>query len=722
MTLRTTVLTSALALAAGSAAAQEASFARVASFATPANMAEGEDRSAESSAEIVAASEDGLTLVYTDSPLGVVGRIDITDPANPQPLGSVAVEGEPTSVAILGDTAFVAVNSSESFTEPSGHLLAMTLADGAELARCDLGGQPDSVALAPDGSFLAVAVENERDEEVDDGAIPQMPAGFLVVVPLADGQPDCAAMVTADLTGLAEVAPEDPEPEFVDVNAAGEIAVTLQENNHVVLLDPTGAVLSHFSAGAVDLEGVDLQEDGRLDASESAQGVLREPDSVKWLDGTHLAVANEGDLDGGSRGFTVFDRDGGVVFESGASFEQAVAAAGHYPEGRSASKGVEPEGLALGTFEGTPLLFVLAERASVVGIYDVTDPAAPALLQLLPSGVSPEGAVAIPARNLLATANEADLGGDGLARAHVMIYERREGAPAYPTLVADDGLPWGALSGLAADPAQPGRLHAVTDSAYDAQPRILTIDATEVPARITGALDVTRDGAPAEGLDLEGIAADGEGGFWLVSEGRVEEGTVVRPQALLRIGADGAIAEEVPFPEGVLADDRYGSEGVAVAGGTVWVAMQLPAEGDPEDTTKLLAYDPATGGWGAVLYPLAAPTGDGWVGLSEIAVHGDWAYLIERDNHTGEAAVTKLVTRVPLAELQPAPLGGELPTVTREVLRDLLPDLRSSGGYVLEKVEGLAVEADGTAWLVTDNDGTDDSSGETLFWSIGAVD
>jgi hypothetical protein len=220
VTFRTTALTSAIALAAGSAVAQEASFARVASFATRANMAEGEDRMAESSAEIVAASEDGMTLLYTDSPLGVVGRIDIADPANPKPLGNLAVEGEPTSVTTLGDTAFVAVNSSESFTEPSGHLLAMTIADGAEVARCDLGGQPDSVALAPDGSFLAVAVENERDEEVNDGALPQMPAGVLVIVPLADGRPDCAAMVTADLTGLAEVAPEDPEPEFVDVNEA----------------------------------------------------------------------------------------------------------------------------------------------------------------------------------------------------------------------------------------------------------------------------------------------------------------------------------------------------------------------------------------------------------------------------------------------------------------------------------------------------------------------
>ena len=66
----------------------------------------------------------------------------------------------------------------------------------------------------------------------------------------------------------------------------------------------------------------------------------------------------------------------------------------------------------------------------------MTDPAAPVLKQILPSGVSPEGMVAIPQRNLFATANEVDLRGDGLAPAHVMVYERAEGVAAYPTITS----------------------------------------------------------------------------------------------------------------------------------------------------------------------------------------------------------------------------------------------------------------------------------------------
>ena len=56
-----------------------------------------------------------------------------------------------------------------------------------------------------------------------------------------------------------------------------------------------------------------------------------------------------------------------------------------------------------------------------------------------------------------------------------------------------------------------------------------------------------------------------------------------------------------------------------------------------------------------------------------------------------------------------------------EEVRDLIPDLKSYGGYVVDKAEGLAITSDGEMFVSTDNDGVDDSSGETFFWSIGKV-
>ncbi len=253
-----------------------------------------------------------------------------------------------------------------------------------------------------DRTLAAIAIENERDEDVNDGQIPQMPAGDLVILSLKDGAADCATIKHVTLTGLAEVAGDDPEPEFVAFNGRDEIALTLQENNHIVVIDGKSAtVKTHFPAGTVDLEAIDTKRDGSIAFTGEQAGRKREPDAIKWLDDDRLVVANEGDYEGGSRGFTIFDTTGKVLYESGAGFERAIASIGHYPEKRSSAKGVEPEGLELAQFGEDKLFFVLSERASIVGVYKDTG-GEPELVQLLPSGVSPEGAVAIPGRNLFA--------------------------------------------------------------------------------------------------------------------------------------------------------------------------------------------------------------------------------------------------------------------------------------------------------------------------------
>ena len=410
------------------------------------------------------------------------------------------------------------------------------------------------------------------------------------------------------------------------------------------------------------------------------------------------------------------------MWESGASLEHAIVEIGHYPEGRSGSKGTELESVIFATFGATPMAFVASERGSVIGVYDLTDPAAPVLKQLLPSGISPEGMVAIPSRDLLVSANEVDLREDGLAPAHVMIYQMGEGTPAYPMLTsagADTLIGWGAMSGLAADPATPGTLYAVSDSAYAMAPTIYTIDATQTPARITAATPVTRFGQPAQKIDLEGIVADGEGGFWLASEGRSDR---LLPHAILHVDAAGEIDAEIALPEGLLAQEiRFGFEGITKVGDVLWLAVQREWKDDPAGMVKLLAYNTADETWGAVHYPLEPASGDAWVGLSEITADGDWFYLIERDNQVAGNAAIKHITRVPAAQMVPAPLDGPLPVVSKELVRDLIPDLATLNGYTAEKVEGFAIDADGTGWVITDNDGVSDNSGETLFWQTGPM-
>jgi hypothetical protein len=714
MTFKSVCFTSILALAAGQASA-EMNFNRIASFATPYNNA---DASAESSAEIIAASDDGMTLIYTDSPLGVVGLIDITDATNPQAKGNVDMGGEPTSVTVVGNTAYVAVNTSESYTNPSGKLVSLNLSDGSITGQCDLGGQPDSTAHTHAGDMVTVAIENERDEDLGDGRVGQMPAGYMVTVGLSGDALACDSLVKIDVTGLSDIAPEDPEPEFVDVNNLGEIAVTMQENNSIVILNADGSVQNEFSAGSVDLVNIDATDErGALIFNESQPGRLREPDGLQWIDDNHVMIANEGDMDGGSRSVTVFHKDGTLVWESGNAFETPIIQAGHYPDKRSDAKGVEPEGMEVATFGDTTYAFILSERASTISVYDVTDATNPVFKQVLPSGISPEGAIAIPERGLLATANEVDLGADGAARAHVMIYELQDAPAAYPQLTsegADELIGWGAISGMVAD--EDGMIYAVNDSFYGYQPRIFTIDPSQTPARIIAATDVTRAGYPAQKMDMEGITLDGEGGFWIASEGRTDR---LVPHAIYHVKANGQIKEEIALPAELLAvEKRFGFEGITLVGDTLWMAVQREWADDDKGFVKLVSYNTSTEEWGAVRYPLDAVE-TGWIGLSEIQAHGDYVYLIERDNQIGENAAVKQVTRVALSEMVPAPLGGDLPVVTKEIVYDLIPDLASNGGYVVDKIEGMAIMQDGTTWMSTDNDGVDDSSGETFFWSIG---
>lgn len=716
MPTRSLMLTSALAmLAAAPALAQEMNFNRIASFPVALNTPEAD----ETSAEIIAATGDGMTLIYSDSPAGVIGFIDITDPANPVAAGSFALpNGEPTAVSALGQTVFVAENTSESYTAPSGVLHAIDVGSRNVIASCDLGGQPDSTAVAPDGSFITVAIENERDEDLGEGRVPQMPAGYLVIQPLgANGAMDCAAQIRVDLTGLTDIAPEDPEPEFVDVNAQGDIVVTLQENNHIVVVSSAGEVLSHFSAGSVTLNNVDTEEEGALLFTDSLADIPREPDAVQWIDANHVVIANEGDMDGGSRGFTVFHRDGTEVFEAGASFEHAIVQIGHYPEERSANKGVEPEGMEVANFGGVPMMFLLAERASVIGVYDMSNPAAPALAQLLPSGISPEGAMAVPARNLLVTANEFDGREDGAAPAHVMIYEYQNAPAAYPHLTSagmDELTGWGAISGQVM--AEDGTIYAISDSFYAMQPTIFHIDVSQTPARIVDTIRVKREGQPAQLMDMEGIALDGNGGFWIASEGRSDR---LVPHAIYHVRANGEIRQSIALPNELLAvETRFGFEGITRVGDMLYMAVQRPWRDDPDNHAKVLGYNLEAKEWSVIHYPLTVPA-TGWVGLSEIVAHGDHLYFVERDNQLAGAAVTKLITRVPLSAMDGMVALGETPAVlAKETVVDLIPYLTSTGGYVLDKVEGLAIAADGTMWVSTDNDGVDDHSGETMFFAI----
>src|SRR5688572_3654345 len=143
MRLSLTCATFALTALAGAPANAESAFNRIATFPVAANLPADRDAGKATVAEIVAASPDGMLLIYTDSPQEAVGLVDIADPKTPKPAGFIPLQGEPTSVIMSGASAFVGVVTSPDNAHPSGQLATIDLASKAVTSSCDLGGQPD---------------------------------------------------------------------------------------------------------------------------------------------------------------------------------------------------------------------------------------------------------------------------------------------------------------------------------------------------------------------------------------------------------------------------------------------------------------------------------------------------------------------------------------------------------------------------------------------------
>ncbi|MBU1833847.1 MAG: esterase-like activity of phytase family protein [Gammaproteobacteria bacterium] len=691
-------------------------------------------------AEIVAASTDGMTLIYTDSPAERVGFVDITDPSKPTVLGVLGLAGEPTSVAVKGDFALVGVNTAEDFINVSGTLDVINIASRSNVRSIDVGGQPDSVAVSPDGNYAVVVIENERDEDLGDGAPPQLPAGNIVIVNLT-GEPAAWTTQTVAMTGLAELYTDDPEPEFVDINSNNIAVVSMQENNHIVLVNLVdGSIVNHFSAGAVDLTGVDANEDDVITQNETLTDVLREPDGVSWLSTDYFVTANEGDLDGGSRSFSVFNTAGDVIYEAGNTLDHLTARYGHYPESRSENKGNEPENAEFGVFGSERYLFVNSERSSVVFVYDVADFTKPVFKQMLPAAVGPEGALAIPSRNLLIVASEED-SRDDVMRSSLNIYQYGSASQAYPTIVSNDRLDgspisWSALSGLSADPVNSNIIYSVDDS-YFKKNRIFTLDVSEHPAIITKETRIT-DGngilaalpagvLPASAInadntvniDPEGITKLADGSFWVASEGAgsAVDGPVASMNVLVKTDANGVVTQAVTLPDAVNAIQRNnGFEGVAEYQGKLYVAFQRAWQG--EANVRVGIYDIANATWSFLFYPLDAPESQngGWVGLSEITSIGNGEFLvIERDNQGGPDAAIKRLYKFDTTGL------ADGATISKSLVRDVLPDMLATGGLVTEKIEGIALLKNGDVLMVNDNDGVDDSNGETQLINLGDI-
>ena len=169
---------------------------------------------------------------------------------------------------------------------------------------------------------------------------------------------------------------------------------------------------------------------------------------------------------------------------------------------------------------------------------------------------------------------------------------------------------------------------------------------------------------------------------------------------------------------------KQGFEGLVEIGGKVYVAIQRAWKEDKKGHARIAVYDSASERWSYLYYPLdkSLSENSGWIGLSGVArIDENTLAIIERDKGIGaDDALLKRVYAVDISGVSPV-AGGEIPVVSKTLMADLVPMLNAFNGVTVEKVEGITVTADGHLFIVNDNDGAQDSTGETLLLNLGPV-
>ena len=244
---------------------------------------------------------------------------------------------------------------------------------------------------------------------------------------------------------------------------------------------------------------------------------------MAWLPDGTVATANEGDLFGGSRGFTHLRRRRQVL----ARQRQHVRAPGGaspatIPRTARRTRAPSPRASSTpATGATTCCSWGPSGAASSASTTSVGGARRPEFSQLLPAGLGPEGIARHPgAQPVVVTSSETDDPPTGV-RTTISIYQRVPGRRRYPQVVLrrrarrhPDPVERAVGAGRAAR-TTPTPCTAVWDSYY-AESRIFTLDVGETPAVVRASQPIT---GGTGGYDPEGLALAPDGTTWVASEG-----------------------------------------------------------------------------------------------------------------------------------------------------------------------------------------------------------
>jgi uncharacterized repeat protein (TIGR01451 family) len=421
-------------------------------------------------AEIISVRDDrGALTNASDSSFDLLDVSDILSPTLIGRVGPSAALNNLNSLAIhpSKDLLLAVAGKAVSATNPiNGKVLAYRLSTGAFITEALVGIQPDAIGISPDGNYAVVANEAEAPGTNDNGG----PGSISIITGLNSFDPDAPTplnVITLSLPSqagtpgfssgryddigrlLIDNTPNTLEPESVAFSADSQFAfVSLQENNGVVRVDLSPPYTLTFFGLYSTTHLADLTNGGGYNPNQLLTA-WREPDGVAVLDiagDRYVITADEGDTRPtagsagvrGGRTVSLFRADNGAfVADTAGSLDDLAARWGRYPDTtRSNRGGSEPEVVDAVLFNGQAIVAVGLERANAVVIIDVTQPQAPTLLSLIPTGAAPEG-VKLVARNqaLYVLATNEGAGTLTIARVPVgqhIFTQQRTTASAFP--------------------------------------------------------------------------------------------------------------------------------------------------------------------------------------------------------------------------------------------------------------------------------------------------
>jgi hypothetical protein len=319
MILRLSVLSAAIALSCGTAAARQPDFSiQLNSLASYTGSGAGVEDT--TGIEVLAFDRASKRVFAINAGANSVDVVDLADPANPTRITVIDFSqygGGVNGVAV--HDGLVAVASEAVTKTDPGSVVFLDAKTLAWLGQVPAGALPDMVTFTSDGRYLLVANEGEPSEDYSID-----PEGSVTVIDLGHGVRRARAR-TARFTawngreaelraagvrifgvksdGSASSAAEDFEPEYIAVQGP-RAYVTLQENNAVAVLDIGQArIESVLPLGFKDHnatgQGLDPsdKDGGNLINPWPVYGMFN-PDAIATLkvrNEVFLLTANEGD-------------------------------------------------------------------------------------------------------------------------------------------------------------------------------------------------------------------------------------------------------------------------------------------------------------------------------------------------------------------------------------------------------------------------------------------